>query len=112
MYMQRIAGNDVIAKIMDGVRDGMVFDEAFRHAIGKSMPVVEAQWKKDAESNMSGWSVLNDGTWGLFGGAFLFLGAWYIRRRRKRDKLAQMSDDAGEWDYEESRYPLPGARRP
>ncbi len=109
MHIQDLAGDDVIGKIMTGVRAGTPFDKAFKSAVGKSLALTEAQWKQEAESQMSGWSILNDGTWGLVGAALLFIVAWFVRRRRKRLKFAAMKDDAAEWDYDETRYPLPGA---
>ena len=112
MHLEKTAGDDVIAKIMTGVREGKPFDKAFKSAVGKSLAMKEATWKQEAESQMSGWSILNDGTWGFFGAALLFIVAFVVRRRRKRAKFAAMTDDAVGWDYDESKYPLPGARRP
>lgn len=111
MYVERVAGRDVIVRIMDGVRAGKPFDEAFKSAVGKSLALTEATWRQQAESQMSGWSILNDGTWGLFGAAILFIVTWLVVRRRRKVRFSAMREEEGEWDYDESRYPMPGARR-
>lgn len=110
MHMQDIAGDDVIAKIMDGVRAGKPFDVAFKSAVGKSLALTEAEWRQRAESDMSGWSILNDGTFGLFAAALLFIVTFVVVRGRRRRKFDAMRDDPNEWDYDETKYPLPGAR--
>lgn len=109
MHLQDTAGQDVIARIMRQVGEGKSFEHAFASAVGSSLALTEAVWRQDAAEQMSGWSILNDGTWGFFGASILFIVAWLVRRKRARSKLAAMPDDAAEWDYEESRYPLPGS---
>lgn len=108
MYLRRVHGEAVFADIMSSVRQGVPFDDAFRSAVGQSRAMTEALWRQDAESNLSFWSVLNDGTWGFVIGAILFIVAFVIRRRQRREKFAAMRDDSPEWDYDEARYPLPG----
>ncbi len=110
-HLERMKGDGVHAEILGRVRDGDSFEDAFRKTFGSSLAVVEAGWRTDLESSMSGWSMLNDGMWGFFGASLLFIVAWLVRRKRAKRKLAAMGDDPGGWDYDESRYPLPGAPR-
>lgn len=109
MHLEKIGGDEVFAEIMDGVRAGQNFEDAFRSAVGKSLAVTEATWRQSAEEQMSGWSILNDGMWGFFGASILFIVAWLVRRKRVKDRFAAMEDDPTGWDYDESRYPLPGS---
>ena len=109
MHLRDLRGDEVTAEIMKGVREGKSFEDSFKSAVGSSLKLTEAKWRNRAESQMSGWSILNDGTWGLFAGSLLFIVAFIIRSGRKRRRLAAMGNDGTEtWDYEPSRYPLPG----
>lgn len=104
-----IAGDDVFARILDKVARGWKFEAAFASEVGDSISLAEARWSQRLQSTMSGWSVLNDGTFGFFGAALLFIVAWLVRRKRTARKFASMEDAVGNWDYDESKYPLPGA---
>lgn len=111
-HLEQLKGPKVYGEIARHVREGKSFEDAFRIAMGASLAVIEAKWRKDLEASMSGWSVLNDGTWGFFLGALMFLAAFIVRRKRSQNRLANMKDEPGAWDYDEARYPLPGSREP
>jgi hypothetical protein len=111
MHLEDIAGDDVYADILAQLRKRGEFDPAFKSAVGRSRALVEAQWRQDAEQQMSAWSVFKDGAWGFFGASILFVIAWGVRRKRAKSKLDAMEDDPVGWDYDESRYPLPGSSR-
>lgn len=105
-------GDDVYGGILERVRSGKSFDDAFKAETGQSLKLAEARWKQELESSASGWAILSDEMVLFFGASLLFLVAWGVRRYRTRKRLAQMAlEDADRaWDYDESQYPLPGER--
>ncbi len=109
-HIQKEFGDEIFAEILADVRRGKSFDTAFKHQTGHSVAVVEAKWKSGLESNVSIWAVFADEMILFFGASLLFLVAFGVRRHRTSKKLASMAmDEAGDgWDYDESRYPLPG----
>lgn len=104
-------GDDVYARVLERVREGELFHQAFRNVTDDSVAVAEARWLQDLKNASSLWSLFNDGALIFFGASLLFLVAWWTRRNRNARKLRSMdSDTASAWDYDESAYPLPGER--
>jgi hypothetical protein len=104
-------GDDLYARIFDRLRSGEAFRDALEAETGSSLDELESRWRSDLESSTSFWSILSEENLIFFGAGVLFLIAYVFVRRRRREKLESMADDSGAddgWDYDESRYPLPG----
>lgn len=99
-------GTDVYKKLFKAL-DEKSFDEAFMSATDHSLVFVETKWLAKLKKGQSPWSILNDANILFFGASILFVVAFLIRRRRNKSQLVKMSHQKG-WDYDESRYPLPG----
>ncbi len=111
-YLSQRFGDDVYAGILERIRSGKSFDDAFKAESGESLKLAEARWKQQLESSSSAWAIFSDEMVLFFGASLLFLVAWGVRRHRTRKRLAQMAleDADAAWDYDESKYPLPGER--
>lgn len=106
-------GEDVYSRILERIREnGTSFNDAFAAVTGESIRLSEARWKADLESSSSVFAIFYDEMVLFFGAALLFLVAWLMRRNRNAKRLAEMAleDEAQGWDYDASRYPLPGER--
>jgi hypothetical protein len=104
-------GDELYARLFDRIRDGQAFGAALEAETGSSLTQLESRWKTELESSTSFWSILSEENLIFFGAGVLFLITYVVVRRRRRDKLESMMDDSesdAEWDYDESRYPLPG----
>ncbi|MGM0557436.1 MAG: peptidase MA family metallohydrolase [Myxococcota bacterium] len=104
-------GDDLYARVFDRIRAGEAFDAALEAETGSSLTRLESRWKTELESSTSVWSILSEDNLIFFGAGVLFLITYVVVRRRRREKLESMTDDSdsdAEWDYDESRYPLPG----
>jgi hypothetical protein len=109
-HLDRTFGEGFFASLLAGVRQGMPFEVAFEAAAGQPLSEVEADWRADLTTGSSLWVIFYDETVILFGASILFLVAYITRRIRKRRREASMrdEDDLQGWDYDPSRYPLPG----
>ena len=107
-------GDDIYARVLARVRDGQPFPQAFRAETNLSLAQVEAKWLQALKNNASGLSMLMDGMLVFFGASILFVVAYAVRRHRSAKKLASMDPDTPDdgWDYDTSRYPLPGDHKP
>jgi hypothetical protein len=102
-------GEDIYADIFDQMGQGKDFEAAMKSATGRSLKLNEAIWKQELESASNFWAFLSDETVQFFGASLLFVVAWLITRYRRRKRLESMEDDVpADWDYDETRYPLPG----
>lgn len=113
-HFVRFLGNDygagVYAKIFKAL-DEKEFEGAFEEATQHSMVFVEAKWIAKLKKGQSAWSIFSDSSILFFGATLLFVVAFLIRRRRNKSQLVKMSHEKG-WDYDETRYPLPGVSTP
>ncbi|MEM1349297.1 MAG: peptidase MA family metallohydrolase, partial [Myxococcota bacterium] len=107
-HMATTYGDDVFAEILGHIADGETFSVAFTYATGDDFEAVEYAWRTALMEHTSPLSNLVDGTWLFFGASLMFLLAWYVRRRRSREKFEHLDDDVTGWDYDPSRYRLPG----
>lgn len=103
-------GTNVYANIFQNMENGDSFHKAFRRVTGESVPVAEGRWRQTLKNASSVWSLFMDGMLIFFGASILFLVAWRTRKTRAARKLASMKDNPA-WDYDETRYPLPGEPR-
>lgn len=103
-------GEDLFARVMERVRDGADFRAALEAETGASFAAVEAVWGDSISDATSFWAILRDDFTIFFGAGLLFLIAYGIVRRRRRRQFDEIEDDdiPEEWDYDASRYPLPG----
>ena len=110
-FMQHLAnhyGEDVFGQILEHIRAGETFSVAFTMATGDDFERVEYRWRAGLAENSSPISNLADGTILFFGASLLFLVAWAVRRRRSREKFEHLDDGLDGWDYDPSRYRIPG----
>ena len=110
-WMQSEYGDDLYARVFDRLRGGEAFRAALEAETGSPLGELEHRWKTQLESSTTFWSILSEENLIFFGAGVLFLIAYVVVRRRRRESLESMSSDSdsdAEWDYDESRYPLPG----
>lgn len=107
-YLADRYGEDVFASIMDQIRQGETFSVAFTLSTNDDFERVEKVWRESLADGASPLSGLADGTILFFGASLLFLVAWAKRRRRSREKFERLDDGLEGWDYDPSRYKLPG----
>lgn len=104
-------GEDVFGKLITRMRDhDEAFSVAFTMVTGDDFEVVELTWRTRLAENASPISNLADGTPLFFGASVLFLIAWLVRRRRKRERFEHLDDYLEGWDADPSRYQLPQYR--
>jgi hypothetical protein len=108
-WLQNEYGDDLWPQVMREIRQGRGFKEALEGETGRSFAALEALWRDSLAESTTVWSILSDETVIFFGAGILFLIAYgIVRRRRKRAFESMEDEDAGEWSYDASRYPLPG----
>lgn len=110
-WLQSKYGGDLWARVFDRVRQGEGFEAALAEETGSPLSGLERRWKTNLEESTTVWSILREDTVIFFGAGILFLITYVVVRRRRREKLESMMDDSdsdARWDYDESRYPLPG----
>jgi hypothetical protein len=107
-HLARQFGPDVFGRILQHVSQGVPFHDAFEHVTGSPLADVEQAWREQLSSRTTPWSNLADGSFLFVPTAFLILIGWYRRKKRAQDKLARLDDNLDGWDYDPSRYKLPG----
>ncbi|MBA2663031.1 MAG: hypothetical protein H0U74_12105 [Bradymonadaceae bacterium] len=109
-HLQSRYGDQTFARLTARVRAGEDFYVALEALTGEPFSVVQAEWREALEQGSSFWSIFRDENVFFFGASLLFLVAWAVRRKQKRKQLQAMSneDPPEGWDYDDSRYPLPG----
>jgi len=107
-FIQKRHGDRAIAGIMDDVGRGIAFDKAVDRSTGESLASLEGAWRKGLSDNTSWVALLRDDFTIFFGMALIFAIGWFVRRRRNNQKYESLDEGAGQWDYDDSRYPLPG----
>ena len=108
-WLQNEYGSDLFAKVMREIRQGASFKAALEEQTGARFADMEARWHESLSGSTTFWSILRDETLIFFGAGVLFIIAYLVARRRRRRQFQSMEDeDADEWDYDASRYPLPG----
>lgn len=109
-YLQGRFGADLFASLMKSVRNGENFYQALETETNMPFFEIEEQWRVQLVGGSSPWSILSDENMLFFGAALLFLVAWVVRRNQRRKRLLAMAEDEvpAAWDYDDSRYPLPG----
>lgn len=103
-------GDDLFARVLDEVDDETSFRGGLEAETGEEFASLEARWRDSLAGTTSFWSILRDDLTIFFGAAFLFVITYFVARRRRRRQLEEMDEDEPDrrWDYDESRYPLPG----
>jgi hypothetical protein len=112
-YLEKNHGKSVTARIMEKLRDTGDFGRAVEEATGRSVAAHEADWRDELTSNTSWLALLQSEFAIFFVAAIIFAIAWIVRRKRLRrsaDGAGDEEEDA-EWNYDKSRYPLPGEPR-
>lgn len=108
-FMAEQYGEDVFGKIISRVsQNDETFSVAFTMVTGDDFEVVEMDWRNNLAENASPISNLADGTVLFFGASLLFLLAWAKRRRRSKEKFERLDDGLEGWEYDPTRYRLPG----
>ncbi len=108
-WLQSEYGEDLYARVMEEIRQGESFKGALEGETGRSFAALEALWRDSLSESTTIWSILRDEMVIFFGAGVLFLIAYVVTRRRRSRQFESMEDeDAGEWTYDASRYPLPG----
>ncbi len=109
-YMSSQHGEDVFARILEQIRSDRSFQEAVESTTGQSMAALEGAWR-DTLSGQTTWLAIfrSEFAW-FFGASVIFILAWLVRRLRARHRPDATADEdvSEEWDYDDSRYPLPG----
>ena len=108
-WLQHEYGDDLFARVFEEIRQGEPFRQALEAQTDTSFGRLEARWRDELTETTTFWSILRDDLVIFFGAGVLFLVAYVIVRRRRRRQFESMEDDDGDqWDYDASRYPLPG----
>jgi hypothetical protein len=79
-----------LQKLLKGIADGDDFYSAFRTAYGRTLGTVERDWQADVKRRYLWWPIVTSGTglWMIL--SVLAVVAFVRRRRRQRERLAQM----------------------
>lgn len=82
-----------IRVLLRKVSSGMELEEAFSLAFGEEIEVVEKRWRESLHSSTSWLTVLGEGgfVWGII--VALFFAAYFVSRRAKKKRLAEMADE-------------------
>jgi hypothetical protein len=119
-WLQNNYGDDLFARVMRQIRASQIeasteisqsdrFRVTLEEQTGTTFGRLEAQWQESLSESTTIWSILRDDMVIFFGAGVLFLITYLIVRRRRRRQFESMEDEeAGDWNYDESRYPLPG----
>ena len=102
-------GTGSYAAILERVSEGMPFDEAFREVTEVRLGAFEHRWREELTEGSSWWTIVIEDGFVFFGGAFVFILAYWIVRRRRRREYEQLDDaDRTDGSHDSARYPLPG----
>ena len=107
-YLAQVEGDEFFGRLLARLRDGMKWEEAFRAETGHSVAFMDAKATERLRESGTAWSILGDESLLFFGAGLVFLVALVLRRRRDLRRRAAMDEPLGDWDYDESRYRLPG----
>jgi hypothetical protein len=115
-WLQDEYGDDLFARVLKQVKaDTEIsksdrFEAALEEQTNTSFDRLEARWRDSLSGSTTIWSILRDDMVIFFGAGVLFLIAYVVVRRRRRRQFASMEDDEADddWNYDPSRYPLPG----
>lgn len=92
-YIAREHGEDSIRRLLKELRNGKpTFYVAFQTTFGTTPNQMAQRWQRQFEASTTVWSVLRDGTIIWVAMVFLFLWAYIVRRRQRREALAAMPD--------------------
>jgi hypothetical protein len=114
-WLQNQFGDDLFARVMRQMDSSTEisksdrFEAALEDQTGTPFGQLEGRWRESLSESTTIWSILRDDLVIFFGAGVLFLITYLVVRRRRRRQFASMEDDeADEWNYDTSRYPLPG----
>jgi hypothetical protein len=109
-HLREELGAPAFGRLMENLRAGLSWEEAFQKTYGRSFAQDEAEWRRGLDVAYTWFPVLAGSSvfWAL--GAPIFVVAWRRRRAQKREKLSQMAQDepramAG---FAQRAIPLPG----
>lgn len=107
-YLQDKHGPQVFAEIFEKLRDGTAFGDALAEVTGATVAAQESDWKASLTEGTSWVAVFRDESMIFFGLALILVLGWAVKRVRRNEDLDAMDDEPDGWDYDTSRYPLPG----
>jgi hypothetical protein len=107
-YLAREEGSEFFARLLERLRNGTEWKAAFEMEAGHSVAYVDSKATERLRRSGTAWSILGDESLLFFGAGLVFLVALVFRRRRDLRRRAAMDEPLGDWDYDESRYRLPG----
>jgi hypothetical protein len=107
-YIRRNHGSDVFARVIARLDADTSFADAVDSVTGKSLDALEGEWRGSIADGTSWLAILRSEFLLFFGATILLVVIWVLRRRRREEEIEAMEEDSDGWEYDRTRYPLPG----
>lgn len=107
-FIQTRHGTEVFAKAIARLDDKTSFADALEAVTGRSLDGLEGEWRDSIATGTSWLAILRSEFLLFFGATILLVVIWAVRRRRRREEIDGMDEDPDGWEYDRSKYPLPG----
>lgn len=113
-HLETRFGTDILARTLALVRQGHSYEAALEQVTQEPWHTIQGQWREELEGGNHYLAILRDESLVLFASSLFFLVAFVGKLIRRRRQLQQLVDEEppGTWDYDPSRYPLPGEGLP
>ena len=107
-YIRDAHGDDVFARVIARLDAETSFADGIEAVTGESLNSLEEEWRDSIATGTSWLAILRSEFLLFFGATILLVVIWAFRRRRRREEIDAMDEDPDGWDYDRSKYPLPG----